>query len=212
MRGGSVKKVEGFAIPKGSGKAFVVQKGQVLRISQPEGPAVVDFNAFNADNPRECLGSSVTRTEEGIHVSTGSHLWSCPPWERFMFTVLADTVKHQPSSNGAKSHDFVFGRCSKARRIRRYGSDTPGCQEILAAAIEAFGLAADCVHDPFNVFMKTGLDKSGRIFYEEPDARKGDYIDLRTEMTCIAAISACPGMSSGPVPLPYSVGVEIYEI
>jgi uncharacterized protein YcgI (DUF1989 family) len=201
--------IEKFLVPKAMGKGFLVQKGQILRISQPEGPQVVDFDAFNADNPKEYLGSSVTRREEGIHVSVGSRLWTCPPWERHMFTIVADTVDHKPSPSGARSHDFVMGRCSRVRRRARYGSDTPGCQEILAVAIEPFGLTEDAVHDPFNIFMKTGVNNDGITFWEPSDAVKGDYIDLVPEMNCIIAISACPGQSSGTAAFP--VGVEIFE-
>jgi uncharacterized protein len=204
-----MKLVDRFLIPKGTGKGFLVQKGQTLRISQPEGPQVVDFNAFNYDHPREFLGSSVTRREEGIHVTTGSFLWSCAPRERPMFKIIADTVNHKPSPDGSRSHDFLFGRCSRASRKRRYGVDTLGCNEILAAAIEPFGLTEDYVHDPFNIFMKTGLGEGGKPTWVEPDAQKGDSIELLAEMTCIVAISACPGRSSGEGAFP--VGVEIYD-
>lgn len=204
-----MKLVDSFLVPKATGRALVVPKGHVLRITQPEGPQVVDLDAFNADNPREYLGSAVTRREEGIHVSVGNRIWSCPPWERHMFSIVADTVKHEPSPSGTRSHDFFMGRCSRSSRKQRYGSDTPGCQEILAAAVESFGLTSDYVHDPFNVFMKTGMDAKGKAFWEESDAAKGDYIDLRAEMACIVAISACPGMSSGKGKNP--VGIEIYR-
>lgn len=204
-----MKLVESYLVPKGTGKGFVVHKGQVLRITQPEGPQVVDFNALNKENPRERLGSSSTRRQEGIHVTVGNHLWTCPPWERHMFTVTADTVDHAASPSGTRSHDFLFGRCSQSSRRQRYASDTPGCQEILAAALKTFGLTEDYVHDPFNIFMKTGLDPNGKLFWEPSDAKKGDYIELRAEMTSIVAISACPGRSSGDGQ--YPVGVEIYE-
>jgi uncharacterized protein YcgI (DUF1989 family) len=204
-----MRTVETFLVPKATGKAFRVQKGQLLRISQPEGPQVVDFDAFNAENPKEYLGSSVTRREEGIHVTVGSKLWTCAPWERHMFTIVADTVDHHPCESGARSHDFLMGRCSRVRRRKRWGTDTPGCQEILAAAIEPFGLTEDYVHDPFNIFMKTGIAKDSKTFWEPSDARKGDYIDLVPEMDCIVAISACPGLSSGTGAFP--VGVEIFD-
>lgn len=204
-----MRSIEQFLVPKATGKAFVVQKGQLLRISQPEGPQVVDFDAFNAENPKEYLGSSVTRREEGIHVTVGSKLWTCAPWERHMFTIVTDTVDHKPCESGARSHDFLMGRCSRVRRRRRWGTDTPGCQEILAAAIEPFGLTEDYVHDPFNIFMKTGVTKDSKTFWEPSDAIKGDCIDLVPEMNCIVAISACPGLSSGTGAFP--VGVEIFE-
>ncbi len=201
--------VENFLVPQGTGKAFLVEKGHIVRFSQPEGPQVVDMDAFNADNLKEFLGSSVTRREEGIHVTTGNYLWTCAPWERHMFLIVSDTVKHEPSPSGARSHDFLMGRCSRNRRIRRYGVDSPGCQEILTGAMEAIGKTSDYVHDPFNIFMKTGMNSDGIPFWEASDSVKGDYIDLKAEMKCIVAISACPGMSSGQVGHP--VGIEIYS-
>jgi hypothetical protein len=204
-----MRSIEKFLVPKATGKAFRVGKGQLLRISQPEGPQVVDFDAFNAENPKEYLGSSVTRREEGIHVTVGSKLWTCAPWERHMFTIVADTVEHKACESGARSHDFLMGRCSRVRRRQRWGTDTPGCQEILAAAIESFGLTEDYVHDPFNIFMKTGVTKDSKTFWEPSDATKGDYIELVPEMDCVVAISACPGLSSGSGAFP--VGIEISE-
>ena len=45
-----------FFIPKESGRAFVVEKGQILRIADFEGPQVADFNAFSKENPVRCSG------------------------------------------------------------------------------------------------------------------------------------------------------------
>ena len=202
--------IESFFVPKAEGKAFVVSEGQLLRLTQPEGPQVIDFNAFSLDSPREHLGSAVTRRQEAIHPTKGNRLWSCPPWEREMFLITEDTVQHEPSPSGAVTHDMLSGRCSRVSRVTRYGSDSPGCQEILAAAIQPFGLSEDHVHDPFNIFMRTGIDPNGRTFWEPPDdVRSGDYIELQVLMSCIVAVSACPGRSSGTGPGP--LGVELYE-
>jgi uncharacterized protein YcgI (DUF1989 family) len=65
------------------------------------------------------------------------------------------------------------------------------------------------VHDPFNVFMNTGLDENDQLFFVDPDARPGDYVELRAELNCLIAISTCPGRSSGPEP--HSVHFEIYD-
>ena len=57
--------------------------------------------------------------------------------------------------------------------------------------------------------MTTGLGDNDRFFYVDPDAKKGDYLELYAEIDCIVAISACPGASSGPEKRP--IGIEIYE-
>lgn len=195
-------------VPPRSGKAFEVQSGQVLRIRLPEGPQVVDLDAFNLDNLQEAFSSSVTRQFQSVHPTTGHRLLSVPPWESVMFVVTQDTVRHEPNDRGTVSHDLLFGRCTRQYRTRRYGNDTPGCQENLAAAIAEVGLSEADVHDPFNVFMKTGIDPQGHLIFEASDAVAGDFIDLRAEMDCLVAISTCPGISSGPVHHP--VSFEIY--
>ena len=72
-----------------------------------------------------------------------------------------------------------------------------------------FGLTPDHVHDAFNIFMTTGLGEDDRFFYLDPDAEKGDYVELLAELDCIVAISACPGASSGPQKRP--LGIQIYR-
>jgi uncharacterized protein len=79
----------------------------------------------------------------------------------------------------------------------------------LLHAIAEFGLPPDHVHDAFNIFMTTGLGEDDRFFYLDHDAEQGDYVELFAELDRIAAISACPGASSGPQKRP--PGIEIYR-
>ena len=83
----------------------------------------------------------------------------------------------------------------------------PNCNDNLVAAIAPFGLGPGDVHDPFNVFMTTGLNRSGKPFYLPSDARQGDHVDLLAEMNLLVAISACPGGSSGKQSLPLEVEI-----
>jgi uncharacterized protein YcgI (DUF1989 family) len=200
--------VDELTIERGAGRAFPLLAGQHVRVLTPDGPQVADFDAFNLHQPRERLCSSRTRTTWGAHLSNGHTLYSSPPAERIMLTIVADTVRPRPSARGAVSHDVLYGRCSRQLHAERGHPLPRGCQEILADAIAAFGLAPEDVHDPFNIFMKTGLDADGRLFYEDPDARAGDYVELRAEIDCLLAISACPGNSSGPVH--HRLGVQVY--
>jgi uncharacterized protein len=208
-KGNGMKLVEQIIVPPATGKAFLIDQGQRLRIVLHEGTQVIDFDAFNRENFKEMLGSSVTRGYEGAHLTTGSRIWTNPPYERTMFVITADTVRQQPDPRGARSHDMLGGRCTRKRRLFHYGSDTPGCQQNIASAIAEFGLSEDYVHDPFNIFMKTGLDADGKYFWVQPDAVKGDYIEFQAEINCLVAISTCPGRSSGPVN--HAVSFEIYE-
>jgi uncharacterized protein YcgI (DUF1989 family) len=205
-----MKLVQELSIPARTGKAFVVRAGQYLRVGTPDGPQVADMDVFNLENPREMFSSSRTRTDRGIHVTTSDPLYSTPPGERVMMTITADTLDHSANPRGTVTHDLLFGRCSRKGQMERHGfAVTTGCQENLANAVAEFDLSPDYVHDPLNVFMKTGLDERGKPFYEPTDSKAGDYVEFRAEIDCLVAISACPGRSSGPDPK--GLGIQIFD-
>ena len=200
--------VRDLVVPRIEGRAFVVDKGQILRVACIEGSQVADFNAFNRDDPKEMFWSGRTRLLQGAHLNVGDRLWSTPPKMRPMFTVIADTVDHRPLPNNARSHDLMYCRCNeRLYEVVRGETGAPSCNTNIANAIAEFGLTPDYVHDAFNIFMTTGLDDDDRFFYLEPDAKKGDYLELYAEMDCIVAISACPGGSSGPEKRPIGIGI-----
>lgn len=206
-----LKRVKKLIIPKARGKAFAVKKGQVFRLICIDGSQVADMDVFNLKNAKEAFSSSFTRTVMGTHLTTGHQLLSEAPYFRPMFTIVADTVGLKPSRRGAVSHDLMMGRCN--RKIHEWFTGNkrhPNCQDNIARAIKPFGMGPHEVHDPFNVFMRTGINEKGQLFYETPLAKKGDYVDFRAEMDCLVAISACPGKSSGPVP--NRLGVEIFDV
>jgi len=187
-----------IVIPRGEGRAFRVLAGQILRVGQAAGGGQVgDFNAWNLLDPREQFHGSRTAAYHGMHLTKGDQLRSTWPGERPMFTIQEDTVGRRRSPRGALQHDVLFGRCSQKSRAWRYGVESPGCQEILATAIASFGLGPEHVHDAFNMFMYTGIDQDDRTFFDPSDALESDYLDLRAEIDCLVAISACPGRSSG---------------
>ena len=202
---------EAFEIPARSGQAFVVQRGQVLRITCGQGPQVADFIVFNRDDPEEKFWSARTRVIHGGHLSVGHQLWSTPPRTRPMMTLIADTVEHAPLTHGARSHDLLFCRCDgRHYEIVHARAGHANCQDNLAAAIAAFGLPQEAVHDPFNIFMTTGLNEDGRPFYLPADAKRDDYVELIAELNCLVAISACPGGSSGLQSLP--LDIQIFDV
>jgi len=196
-------------IPKRAGRAFRVAEGQVLRVRCHEGPQVADLIAFNADDPREKFWQARTRVIHGGHLGVGDQLWSIPPWTRPMMTLITDTVAHEALADGARSHDLLFCRCDARlyALVHKRTDAAPNCNDNLVDAIAPFGLGPGDVHDPFNIFMTTGLNASGKPFYLPSDAKAGDYVDLLAEMDVLVAISACPGGSSGKESLPLEVDI-----
>ena len=106
-----MKLVEEIRVPARHGKAFKIKQGQILRLTQKAGSQIIDFNAWNADNPREMFWCGRTRIIENAHPTAGNKLWSVEPWMRPMFTIIADTADHSPSSRGSYNHDLWYPRC-----------------------------------------------------------------------------------------------------
>jgi uncharacterized protein len=186
-------------IPRETGFAFPVKRGQVVRITCSDGPQVADFNAFCSTDPSEHFWSGRTRTLQGAHLRVGDRLWSTEPKMRPMFTLIKDTVKHGPLPFNARSHDLIYSRCSERSVALLTGlSDQPNCNSNLRHGLQAIGFDDRFVHDAFNIFMCTGYDDDHRLFYLEPDARRGDHVELLAEMDTVVAISACPSGCNGP--------------
>jgi uncharacterized protein YcgI (DUF1989 family) len=197
-----------FVIPAGKGTAFNVRRGQVLKIIALEGDQCLDAVFFNAQDLRETFHAFYSyslNVKEGIgdafHVKK---LYSKPPWERVMMTVVEDTVKNHFVVSGGRCSPGVF-------RMRDGLTGHPNCQENLAAAIEPYGLGPHDVPDVFNIFMNAGIDDKGLIYVKPSLSKQGDHIDLRAEMDILCAISACPstGVCNNGIPKP--VGIEILE-
>lgn len=199
--------LQGVIAPR-HGMAYVLEQGQILRVACPEGPQVADFIAFNKDDATEQFWAARTRVIHGGHLDVGDHLWSCPPRTRRMLTLVADTVEHKPLEFGARSHDLWFCRCdSRLYEVIHGLEGARNCNDNLAHAIAAFGLRPSDVHDPFNIFMTTGINDEGRPFYLPSDSRKGDYVEFYADISCLVAMSACPGGSAGPRSNPLAVAI-----
>jgi uncharacterized protein len=205
-----MKLIEDIRVPARYGRAFKIEQGQILRLTQKAGSQIIDFNAWNLENPREMLWAGRTRIIENAHPTTGNRLWSVEPWMRPMFTIIADTADHAPSPRGSYNHDLWYPRCNTRYHQLKYNVATErNCHINLKEAIAPFGLGEEYVHDTFNAFMRTGLDpKTQEFFVETADAKDTDYMDLRVEINCLVALSSCPGFTSPNI---RDVIAEIYD-
>lgn len=184
-----VGKETDLIIPAGEARAFTVQKGQILRIIALEGEQCCDATFFNANDHRETFHAWYSYSfncKEGIgNAFHLQKLYSKPPFERVMLTVVEDTVRNH----------FVIcgGRCSKGiYRLRDGAEGHRNCQDNLAEAIAPYGLGAHEVPDVFNIFMNAGVDERGLMYIRPPLSKRGDRLDLRAEMDVLCAVSACP--------------------
>jgi uncharacterized protein YcgI (DUF1989 family) len=215
-----LKVVSDFTIPATYGKGVIVTAGQILRIIEIEGKQVADCTFLNADNHREGFHAGQTLALNML-AGTGalrhvSKLYSRPPYENVMLTVVDDPVAHHFAWMGGRCSPGIY-EVRNARGIGRMVDVTSHrtCQQNLEEALEAFGVAPDEVPDVFNVFMvnddRATLEED-RMMFLPPVAEQGDYIDLRAEMNVLAGISACPNdqdaVNDGT---PKALGIQILE-
>jgi uncharacterized protein YcgI (DUF1989 family) len=172
-----------WTLQPGTGKAFEIRAGQILRIAQTEGGQCADFNCFNLHDYKEFMHCGRTRTVHGFHPSKGTFLWSAPPRERAMMFILEDTYGR---------NDVLFPRCSSYIYESAYGYDVhTNCQDIQAEAQREYGLTPDDVHDSFNLFMCTEVTGPHRATMTRQNSKPGDYVDLLALVDVLAVPNVC---------------------
>ncbi|KAH8770513.1 hypothetical protein BGZ57DRAFT_896778 [Hyaloscypha finlandica] len=192
---GGKELVESFEIPIRSGKAWVVKKGQLCRLSTPHGPQVGDLNIFSLHNPRERFWAARTRQLHASHVSVGDRLWSNLPYLRPLVTIVADSLRdYGVDEVGGRCHDLLGTRCDPYVNKLLSGDDFDyQCHSNLVRAVLPYGLTEADVHDVLNVFQVTGLNQDGKYFMASSPSKPGDYFTLFAETDLLCALSTCPG-------------------
>jgi len=208
--------LESVVVPKNSGKAFVVKKGQTLRVA---GRTVVDFVAFNIHNLRERFDQARTKTNQvKIFISKGDQLFS--KLNNPLLTIVEDTFKEG-------KHDLQKGMCSKKRfelvakglAQRKFAEgvdlnpqrpeDIPdhGCWENLIDAVTGYDIPPEDIPSPFNIWQTMKIDpETGAMLDTMIRPKTKAHVDFRAEMDCLVAVSACPQSGRGE-----AIRVEIFD-
>jgi uncharacterized protein len=166
------------------GKALPLQKGQIARVINTRGQQVVDTWAFAAEDLCECMSMEHTRAVLlRIMPKLGDTFVS--NHRRPVLTLTADT------SPGI--HDMLIAACDRYRyKLLGCKGYHDNCADNLMAAMKELSLKAPEVPSPLNLFMNIPVSEGNKLSFEPPRTRAGDYVDLRAEMDCIIAFSACP--------------------
>ena len=89
-------------IPARQGGAWLVNRGQHIRVIDVEGGQICDFVCFNGDKLTERFSQARTKANQGkFTISTGDHLYSRD--NNVMLTIVEDTYC---------DHDLQWGMCS----------------------------------------------------------------------------------------------------
>ena len=166
-----------------TGTALRLRRGQVLRITDPEGEQVSDLIAFSNQDQDEWLssGRSIDYANT-IYLTTGHVLYSNR--SNPLLTILKDTVGR---------HDFLLTPCSPEtfKIIYRHQGHHPSCFENLVMSLAKFGVNPDRIPTTFNVFMNVMVSAKGELTIAPPLSKAGDTIEFRAEMDLIIGITAC---------------------
>jgi uncharacterized protein len=170
-------------IPGGDGVAFPVSRGQFLEIIDVEGQQVADVVAFAAQDRREWLSTTHTRSATlRLSLEVGDRLES--NWRRPMFEIVRDDVG---------SHDVITSMCDERRyRIDYQVEGHRSCRTNLTQAYSPWGISEWEIPDPFNLFQNAPIHPDRRFGNEIPPGKAGDGILLEVLMDSIVGISSCP--------------------
>lgn len=167
-----------------SATAFILKKGQQLRVTDIKGEQVSDLICFNLHDTAEYLSSGRTMDyAETIFLSTGHPFYSNR--SNIMFTIKEDTVGR---------HDFLLTPCSADTFRIIYGHEKPhrGCFGNLSEALAPFGIKPDDIPVCFNIFMHVSVNAdTGKIDVLPPKSKAGDHIILEAAMDLIVGMTAC---------------------
>ncbi len=217
-----MKLIEEADMPYNTGKGFVAKKGQRIRFLAR---SHIDFIAFNLDDMRERFDQGRTKAHNGkIFISTGDKLYT--KFANQIMTIIDDTYPG--------THDMQYGMCSTVAYDRfweliksgapfimetwgwlnvKKREDLPdhGCWENIQDALKGYDIAPENIPSPLNIFQGMEIEMPGgkliwRLRENEPEPGKFHRIDLRAEMNCYCAVSACPAMGTGQ-----AIKVQVFD-
>jgi uncharacterized protein YcgI (DUF1989 family) len=166
----------------GTGRAFEVRAGRVIRIAQIEGHQCTDLNVFSLADPRERLHVGRTRGMHGRHPVPGDVLWSNAPWERPIMAIVGGTA----------TTDTQFPFCSRLIYSAFFGlHDRTNCQEIQNEAQREYGLAPWDIHESLNLFMHTATGPDGEAVIRRNQARPGDHVEFVALLDLLVVPNVC---------------------
>ena len=144
-----------------------------------------------------------------------------------LYTKFANPIMAIVDDTYSGTHDMQYGMCSKAAYDRfwellksgdpiltetfgwlnvKKREDLPdhGCWENEQDALKGYGydVAPQNIPSPLNIFQGMEIEMpSGKLIWRlrenSPKPGERHRIDLRAEMNCFCAVSACPAMSTG---------------
>jgi uncharacterized protein YcgI (DUF1989 family) len=200
-------------IPPAGGRAFVLRRGQTLRVIDPLGGQVADLLMFGLDADDRATtqvfsaGRSIDYANR-LYLTTGDTLYS----NRSTPMLLI-------GRDDCKRHDCTLTPCSPEMYRILYGDDGthPSCFANLRDNLTDFGVDSDQIPTTFNVFMNVTFAPAdaaspGEMNIGPPLSRPGDVIEFEAKMDLAVGLTACASEATNHVrhagelkPIDYSI-------
>lgn len=173
-----------YTVPARQGRAVRLAKGDVIRIINTHGSQVCDTWAFNVADMTEFMSMEHARAWiDRLTPVVGDVLVTNR--RRPITTLITDT------SPGV--HDTLIAPCD-LDRYRTLGVEGyhDNCADNLRMALKAIGLRCSEVPCALNLWMNIPVDANNAIQWLPTASKPMDHVELRAEMDCVVAMSACP--------------------
>src|SRR5690606_24625010 len=162
-----MKLIKNDRIPIQQGTSFILNKGDLLRVIDPEGGQVSDLICFAKDDLNEWVSSGRTFDYNNkIYLTTNDVLYSNR--SNKMLTIIEDTVG---------KHDFLLTPCSPETFEIIYGEhDHRSCLMNLYENLKDYDITKDQIPTTLNIFMNVNVLPDGSLSIDPPPSKPGDYI------------------------------------
>ena len=173
-----------YRIPPRCGVAVKLQASQQLQVENTHGTQVCDFWAYLAADMGQFLSMSHCRTSlQSVFPKIGDRLVTNR--RQPVLEIISDT------SPGV--HDTVMSCCDLTRyQLLGCTEYHDNCTDNLRMALNAIGLDAPHVPDPFNLWMNIPITPDGQTSFQPTLSSPGDVIGLRAIEDLVVVMSACP--------------------
>ena len=167
-----------------SGVAFVLKKGQKLRVIDSEGQQVADLFCADLSDPDDSLsGGRTIDYNEDITMRPG----------HFLYAHSGNRLLEMLTDQSPGIHDLLVTPCS-LQMFQMMNKNTdfhPSCLGNLAGALKEFGIREKQVTSTFNIFMNIKVDISGKIKVVAPTSKSKDYVEFIACRDIIIGLTAC---------------------
>ena len=184
---------------KTMGRAFDVDAGHVLRVSQPgERGNICDVMFLNRHNLDESNHLPTQQMHEGFLMTKYTRIWSGQPYMRPLAVCIEDATDKSFLPKGYGNHEWI-GHCTPEMiEIAEGRVNASSCHTNFLQAAQSRALGEEIARLPnANIFQPATyrLSESGQLmgYADIPlQTKQGDYIDFYAQMDLPILVSLCP--------------------